>query len=86
MRGLTFFHVESQYTTNYEVVEELVDQLEKLKVIGFGRDFWNIKRTTANPLSDQWSVKDVALRSIVSLGETGEWFVLSRRSKSNLRS
>jgi hypothetical protein len=75
MSELHFLHVESLYTTDLEIVEELAHNLTKLMFIGFGGDFWNVVHSDGELLSEKWAAKEVALRSNTTVGETGEWSV-----------
>jgi hypothetical protein len=75
MDNLDFLHVESVYTTDVEIVEELAYNLQQLAVIGLGEAIWNVNSSGQDGLSERWAVKEVALRSSRTLGETGEWCV-----------
>jgi hypothetical protein len=75
MSALYLLHVQTMYATNLDMVEELAFALASVVVIGLGENFWDVDRSDVNPAVKQWTLKEVALRSVTTIGEAGEWFV-----------
>jgi hypothetical protein len=77
MPNLGLLHLQTLYMTQEEVAENLAFALPTVQIVGLGSAFWSVEREDESLSLRHWASREVALRSADTLGEAGDWCVLS---------
>jgi hypothetical protein len=74
MPALALLHLFSCHGADTMAAEELADELPTLERVGLGARLWDVERRPHLKVHE-WTPKQIAMRSVETLGDAGEWYV-----------